>query len=96
MADDIWVYNSISQTNTNITNNRSQDIIPMWIRDEIYFLSDRERTMNLYVYNTVTEETTKVTGFTEYDIKFPSMGRDFIVFENGGYIYKIRYKDQEI
>ena len=95
MADDVWVYNSISQTNTNITRNNSQDIIPMWVRDEIYFISDRDRVMNLYVYNTVTEETTRVTDFAEYDIKFPSLGRDFIVFENGGFIYKFDTRTRE-
>jgi tricorn protease len=89
MADDVWVYNSVSQTNVNITRSRSQDIIPMWVRDEIYFISDRDRVMNLYVYNTVTEETTRVTDFAEYDIKFPSLGNNFIVFENGGFIYKL-------
>jgi tricorn protease len=97
MADDIWVFDMVSRTNTNITNSKSQDIIPMWIRDEIYFLSDRDRTMNMYVYNTNTRETVRVTNFTEYDIKFPSLGREFIVFENGGYIYKfnIRSKNYE-
>jgi tricorn protease len=95
MADDVWVYNNVSQTNTNITKSNSQDIIPMWIRDEIYFISDRDRTMNLYVYNTVTEETSRVTDFDEYDIKFPSLGRDFIVFENGGFIYKFNTRTRE-
>ncbi len=95
MADDVWVFDRISQANTNITKSSSQDIIPMWIRDEIFFISDRDRTMNLYVYNTVTEQTTKVTNFTEYDIKFPSLGRDYIVFENGGYIYRFNIRSRE-
>ena len=95
MADDIWVYDKVSRTNTNVSNNHSQDIIPMWIRDEIYFISDRERIMNLYVYNTNTRQTTKVTNFTEYDIKFPSLGRNFIVFENGGFIYKFDTRTKE-
>ena len=89
MADDVWVYDMVANTNTNITKSESQDIIPMWIRDEIFFISDRDRTMNLYVYNTNTGQTARVTNFTEYDIKFPSLGRDYIVFENGGYIYKL-------
>ncbi|MFO7922305.1 MAG: PDZ domain-containing protein [Bacteroidales bacterium] len=95
MADDVWVYDMVSRTNTNITDSRSQDIIPMWVREEIYFLSDRERTMNLYVYNTKTRQTSKVTNFTEYDIKFPSLGKDNIVFENGGYIYKFNVRTKE-
>jgi tricorn protease len=95
MADDIWVFDKVSRTNTNVTNSHSQDIIPMWHRDEIFFISDRQRTMNMYVYNTNSGQTAQVTNFTEYDIKFPSMGRDYIVFENGGYIWKLNIRTKE-
>lgn len=89
MADDIWVYNPNSKTVENITNNVAQDIFPMWIGDEIFFLSDRDRIMNIFVYNMKTKQTAKVTDFTEYDVKFPSASGNTIVFENGGYIYKM-------
>ncbi len=88
MADDIWVYNPENKSVENVTNNIAQDIIPMWIGDEIFFISDRNRTMNLFSYNTVSKTTQKVTDFKEYDIKFPSSNGKIIVFENGGYIYK--------
>ena len=90
MADDVWIYDPAQKKVENITNNEAQDIFPMWIGDEIYYLSDRDRTMNLFVYHTKTKETKKVTNFTEYDIKFPSCHGDWIVFENGGYIYKLK------
>ncbi|MDH6307189.1 tricorn protease [Dysgonomonas sp. PFB1-18] len=89
MADDIWIYDPASGSVENVTNNDAQDIMPMWIGDDIYFISDRDRTMNLFVYNTKTKQTSKVTNFTEYDIKFPSFHGNTIVFENGGYIYKL-------
>lgn len=89
MADDIWVYDPAAKTVENVTNNDAQDIMPMWIGDEIYFISDRDRTMNIFVYNTKTKETKKVTNFTEYDVKFPSHNGNTIVFENGGYLYKL-------
>ena len=57
MADDVWIYNPDKKTVENITDNPAQDIIPMWIGDEIFFLSDRDRTMNLFVYNTKTKQT---------------------------------------
>ena len=41
------------------------------------------------MYNTKTKETAKVTNFIEYDVKFPSTNGKMIVFENGGYIYKL-------
>ena len=88
-ADDIWI-NTVGTTRLEkITDNDAQDIFPMWIGSEIYYLSDRDRTMNLFVYDTRSRQTRKLTDFTEYDCKFPAHSADgFIVFENGGYIYK--------
>jgi tricorn protease len=89
MADDIWIYDHAAKKVENVTDNVAQDIIPMWIGDDIFFISDRDRTMNIFVYNTKTKQTQKVTDFTEYDVKFPSAHGNTIVFENGGYIYKM-------
>ena len=88
-ADDIWI-NTVGTTRLEkITDNDAQDIFPMWIGSEIYYLSDRDRTMNLFVYDTRSRQTRKVTDFTEYDCKFPAHSADgFVVFENGGYIYQ--------
>lgn len=87
-ADDIWI-NTVGTTElTKITDNDAQDIFPMWIGDQIFYLSDRDRTMNLFVYNTSDGQTRKITDFSEYDCKFPSNSSRYIVFENGGYIYK--------
>jgi tricorn protease len=89
MADDIWVYNFSSKKTINITNNPAQDIFPMWREDKIYFLSDRgpHERMNLYAYDTKSKTSKRLTDFNDFDIKFPSLGKDAIAFENGGYIY---------
>lgn len=91
MADDVWIYDFKTKKTENITNNPAQDIIPMWAGNKIYFLSDRDenKNMNVYVYDLTTKETKKVTDFAEFDVKFPSLGKKYIVFENGGYIYKL-------
>ncbi len=95
MADDIWVYDPAAKKVENITNNVAQDIFPMWIGEEIFFISDRDMTMNLFVYNTRTKQTEKVTNFTDYDIKFPSTNGEIIVFEKGGYLYKFDPKSRQ-
>lgn len=87
MADDIWIYDTKTGQSENITNNVSQDIFPMYYKDKVYFFSDRDHTMNLFEYETNTKQTRKLTNFTEYDCKFPSLGDNAIVFENAGYIY---------
>ena len=94
MADDIWIHDFATKTTRNITNTQSQEIFPMWFGDEIYFCSDRDRTMNLFCYNLKTNQTRKVTNYTEYDIKFPSAGDNRIIYENGGYIYIFDLKTQ--
>lgn len=88
MADDVWIYDPAAKKVENVTNNVSQDIFPMWIGEEIFFISDRDRTMNLFVYNTTTKKTEKVTNYSDYDIKFPSTDGNVIVYEQGGYIFK--------
>ena len=93
MADDVWIYDFKTKKIENITNNNAQDIFPMWVGDKIYFCSDRDRTMNLFVYDTKTKQTTKVTDYTYYDIKYPSLGDNDIVYENGGELFRYNLKD---
>ena len=88
MADDIWIFDSVSKQVKQILENPAQDIMPMWIGNEIFFISDRDRIMNLFAYNVTSGAVEKVTDFTEYDIKFPSFNGSTIVFENGGFIYR--------
>ncbi len=96
MADDVWVYDFDTKTTVNITNNDNQNIFPMWHGDKIYFLSDRDRTMNLFVYDLTSKQTQKLTTYTEYDIKFPSLGNESIIYENGGFLYNYKISDGSI
>ncbi|MBT3383089.1 MAG: protease [Prolixibacteraceae bacterium] len=88
MADDIRIFDFDTGNVEKINNTNAQEIMPMWIGNKIFFLSDRDRTMNLFSYNLDSKETLKITDFTDYDIKFPSFSKDFIVFEKGGFLYK--------
>ncbi len=95
MADDIRILDLKTNKTEKITKTDAQETFPMWAGDIIYFLSDRDRTMNLFSYNINTKEEKKVSDFKDYDIKFPSIGGDKIVFENAGYIYIFDTKTQK-
>jgi tricorn protease len=97
MADDVWLYDFASKTTTDLTNNPALDIIPMWKGNRVYFLSDRDQPfrLNLYSYDLGTKQTKKLTDFTEFDVKFPSLGEEAIVFENGGYIYRLHLSTEK-
>jgi tricorn protease len=96
-ADDIWIYDFNTGQTVNITDNPAQDVFPMWSGNSIYFISDRDenKRFNLYVYNSANKQTRKLTNYVDFDIKFPSLGDDAIVFENGGYIYRFDLKSQK-
>ena len=96
MADDIWIFDFNTKELTNITNDVAQDIFPMWVDNKIYFCSDRDRTMNIFCYNLDNKELTKVTDYTYYDVKYPSLGDNDIVYENGGMLYRLNLKDNKI
>lgn len=94
-ADDIWIHTLGTTKLEQIPgcDAEAQDIFPMWVGNKIYYLSDRDRTMNLFAYDTQEETTDKLTQFEEYDCKFPSCSQQAIVFENGGYIYRYDVQD---
>ncbi len=96
MADDVWIYDFESKKVDNITNTVNQEIFPMWYKNKVFFLSDRDRTMNLFVYDVETKQTEKLTDYTNYDIKFPSLGDHSIIYENGGYLYNYEIATGEI
>src|SRR5437016_2219380 len=89
MADDIWIYDFKNGITENLTNNPAQDICPRWgPSNRIYFTSDRDGRMNLFATDLTTKETKQLTTFKDFDIKFPSIGKDSIVFEEAGYIWR--------
>src|ERR1043166_9062307 len=89
MADDVWIFDFKTGTTTNLTNNEAQDICPMWGPDNrIYFASDRDGRMNLFSTDLAGKDTKQLTSFKDFDLKFPSIGKDSIVFEQAGYIWR--------
>ncbi|MDH4068936.1 MAG: PDZ domain-containing protein, partial [Ignavibacteria bacterium] len=95
-ADEVWVYDFETKGLTKLTDNPAQDIIPMWAGERVYFLSDRDQRMNIFVVDLTTNQTRKVTNFTEFDVKFPSVGDKAIVFENGGYLYTLDLATEQV
>jgi len=87
-APEIWTYDLEKNKAEKITTWEGADEWPMWHGRKIYYTSDRGgRTANIWAYDLDTKEHTQVTRFNEYDVKWPSLGGDSIVFENGGYLY---------
>ncbi|MBN1164934.1 MAG: PD40 domain-containing protein [Candidatus Krumholzibacteriota bacterium] len=87
MAQDIWLYDLEKNEVDRLTDFEGTDAFPMWHQDKIYFISDREHTMNIFCFELGSRKIRRITDFNEYDVKWPSLGKDQIVYENGGYLY---------
>ena len=70
----------------------SNDSLPMWIGNTIYFLSDRNFTTNLFAYRVDTKQVTQLTRHDDFDIMTASASPDAVVYEQGGYIYLVDAK----
>lgn len=88
-SPDVWIYDLAQNTAEQITTTRAQDMVPVWLGDTIYYLSDRDWTMNLFAYDTRSKKTRKVTNHSDYDVLWPSGSGDRLVYEAGGYIYRL-------
>jgi len=88
-ASDLWIYDLKANTSEQITDFDGTDQLPTWSGDNIFFASDRDLKLNIWKYNTVTKETKQITHHTEFDVMWPSGTGDQLVYENGGYIYKL-------
>jgi tricorn protease len=88
-APDLMLFDLKTFTTKNLTNNPANDAQPMWYGNTIYFLSDRganERN-NIWAYDLAKNSVRQVTQFDDFDITFPSIGPDSIVFQAGGRLY---------
>jgi len=82
-AQDIWMGSLEKGDFKLITDWPGTDNFPMWRGDFIYFNSDRRHgTLNLYKYDVRSGKTTSLTDYSDYDVKYPSIGPRHIVFQN--------------
>ena len=94
-SPDVWIYDLTRNTSEQITTTRAQDSVPVWLGDTIYYLSDRDWTMNVFAYDTRTKKTRKVTNHSDYDVLWPSGSGDDLVYEAGGYVYRLDTKSDK-
>ncbi len=98
LAQDIYIHDIKTMDETRVTDWKGTDTDPMWYKNTIYFLSDRDqnRRMNIWAYDIATKQFREVTKFTDYDCNWASLGPDAIVFQNGGYLYVLDLPSEKL
>ncbi|MFZ0933325.1 MAG: PDZ domain-containing protein [Bryobacteraceae bacterium] len=97
MHQDIWSYNFKTKQAEPLTDSAGTDTFPMWRGDTLYWASDRgpEQRLNLYSRDFKSRRIRQLTDFKDFDVEWPGLGGDSIVFENGGYLYVYDLKTEK-
>ena len=97
MNPDIWLFNLETYQARNLTQSSADDSLPMWHGDTLYFLSDRDehKRANIWAYDLQNDRVRQITKFADFDVHFPSIGPEDIVFENAGRLYLLDLKTEK-
>ncbi|MEL7120886.1 MAG: PDZ domain-containing protein [Bacteroidota bacterium] len=75
--------------------DRERHTDPIWVGNEVYFLSERDYANNIWKYNTQNEQVSQLTYHKDFDIKsHDAFGTD-IVYEQGGYLHLLDTKTEK-
>jgi tricorn protease len=86
-AQDLWLFDLTTKAARKITDWEGTDTLPMWEQGgkALFYLSDNgpEHRLNLWKYELATGKRRQLTKYTDYDLKWPSIGGGAIVFQHG-------------
>lgn len=88
----VWIFDMQRHSVEEIPgSSASNNTRPVWLNDQkIYFLSDRDnRTVNVYSYDRSTKAVSRVTNFSDYDVRSLHTDGRSVVFEQAGRIHRL-------
>ncbi len=84
-AQDLFIFDFATHALTPVANSPRTERDPMWIGNQIWFVSDRDGTQNLFAYDDESQKVEQATRETGFDVRWASRGDDGeIVYELGG------------
>lgn len=73
-----------------IEGERVNDLNPLWLGDELVFISDRhEKRFNLFRFDPDGGEPERLTDQADWDIRWASAHGDDVVYEAGGWLHEL-------
>lgn len=89
-AKPIWILNLEDYSlQTTPQYNSERHLKPVWLKEKVYFLSERDFASNIWSFDPSSEELKQETFHVNYDVKNHSPGADVIVYEQGGKLHTL-------
>ena len=86
-ASYLWLADLASLDTTKVPRTDSNDIYPMWIGSQIYFLSDRNGPMTLFRFDPASKKVEELVKNAGHDMDSASAGPGGIVYEQFGQVH---------
>lgn len=87
-AQDLYIFDLNTHETEKIAASPRTERDPMWIGSKIYFVSDRDGTLNLFSYDPATGSTEQLTESTTWDVRWPGTDHESrIVYESDGELH---------
>ena len=84
---DIWMYDFKQDQFTPVSDYVGKNAYPIWIGNQIYFISDRTNGVsNLYVEDLSSKTIKELTNYSDFDVMWPETDGENIVYVQDGYI----------
>ncbi len=86
----IWIFDLQTDEIEEVPHPNANDAYPCWLGDTLYFLSDRNHTMNLFAYETKAKgrkTVRQLTTHSDFDVRWVSTGAGVVVYEQAGRIH---------
>jgi tricorn protease len=85
----IWIVNLKTMDLVKVPRDNSNDSDPVWVGDQIYFLSDRNGPVSLFRYDVGSKQVSQVVPNSSYDLKSFQAGPGGLVYEQFGSIHLV-------
>jgi tricorn protease len=86
----IWIMDLAKNSYTEVPHENASDTNPMWVDEQVYFLSDRDKTKNLYSF--LKGKLKQITQFTDWDIDSANAFGTDIIYAKGTALYVLDTK----
>ncbi|MCA5006595.1 S41 family peptidase [Sphingobacterium bovistauri] len=92
----IWLFDTETKNVEAIPGERCNDVKPIWLGSKVYFLSDRDKTVNIFSYDTKTKKVDKLTNYKDYDVRTLQGRGSELVYEQAGRIHILDANNKKI
>jgi tricorn protease len=92
----IWILNL--KTNELIKTPQldgERHVNPVWYKGNVYYISERDYTANVWSYNITTKQEKQITFHKKFDVKNIDANETNIIYEQGGFLHMLNPETKE-